>query len=45
MLKHINPHVLQDIQDFILLKGFKKGKKPNEIRDEIDRDRRERMME
>ena len=41
-LRHINDHVLQDIEDFILLKGFKKGKKPNEIKDEIERHRIER---
>lgn len=36
-LRRINPHVLQDIEDHILLQGFK-GKKLNEVKKIIDND-------
>lgn len=36
-LRKINPHVLQDIEDHILLKGFK-GKKLAEVKKVIDAD-------
>jgi hypothetical protein len=36
-LRRINPHVLQDIQDYILLQGFK-GKKLNEVKKIIEQD-------
>lgn len=35
MLKHVNPHVLQDIEDSILLKGFGK-EKPEKIKNMIE---------
>lgn len=35
--RHINTHVIQDIEDSILLEGFK-GKKPIEIKKIIDQD-------
>jgi len=41
-LKHVNDHVLQDIEDFILLKGFGK-EKPDKIRQLIDDDHKERI--
>ena len=44
MLKHVNPHVLQDIEDFILLEGFK-GIKSDKIRTEIEEDQRNRIAE
>jgi hypothetical protein len=34
-LRRINPHVLQDIEDYILLQGFK-GKKLNDVKKIID---------
>ena len=40
-LKHINEHVLQDIQDYILLKGFK-GMKQEQIKAKIENDQRQR---
>ena len=36
-LRRINPHVLQDIQDYILLQGFK-GKKLSDVKKIIDAD-------
>lgn len=36
-LRRINPHVLQDIQDYILLQGFK-GKKLEEVKKIINQD-------
>ena len=42
MLKHINVHVIQDIEDFIILKGFGK-KKPEQLRDLIDTDHKQRI--
>ena len=36
-LKHINPHVLQDIEDAIILESFK-GMKADKIRDFIEND-------
>jgi len=36
-LRKINPHVLQDIEDHILLKGFR-GKKLNEVKKIIEQD-------
>ena len=36
-LRHINPHVIQDIEDFLLLEGLK-GKKPIEIKKLIEND-------
>ena len=41
-LKHINDMVLQDIEDFILLKGFGK-EKPNKIEQIIEHDHKERI--
>jgi hypothetical protein len=43
MLKHINNHVLQDIEDYILLQGFK-GEKVTQIEKIIDNDHRERVQ-
>lgn len=43
MLKHINIHVLQDLEDYILLQGFK-GEKPAQIEKIIDNDHRERVQ-
>lgn len=43
-LKHINDHVLQDIEDFILLEAFK-GMKPDKIRDFIENDHNLRINE
>lgn len=40
MLKNINDHVLQDIEDAILLEGFKNEKKINNI---INVDVKQRM--
>ena len=37
MLKHVNPHVLQDIEDAIMLKGFGK-EKPERVRVMIEED-------
>lgn len=37
MLKHVNPHVIQDIEDSILLKGFGK-EKPEKIKTMIESD-------
>lgn len=42
-LKHINDHVLQDIEDFILLKGFGRGVKPDKIREMIEDDHKSRI--
>lgn len=36
-LKHINDHVLEDIEDAILLEAFK-GLKPEKVRDFIEND-------
>ena len=44
-LKHINQHVLQDIEDSILLEGFKKQKRPSDIRDLITVDHKQRVNE
>jgi hypothetical protein len=41
-LKHINDQVLQDIEDAILLKGFK-GMKPKQIEAEIENDHKARV--
>jgi regulator of RNase E activity RraB len=41
-LKHVNDHVIQDIEDFILLEAFK-GQKPNQIEKLIDADHKERI--
>lgn len=41
-LRNINDHVLQDIEDFILLEGFK-GKKPAEVKKMIESDHDLRM--
>lgn len=38
MLKHINDHVLQDIEDFLILQIFKKGLKPAQIKQLIEED-------
>jgi len=43
MLKHINVHVLQDIEDYILLQGFK-GEKPGQVEKIIEGDHRERVQ-
>lgn len=37
-LKHINEHVLQDIEDYILLKGFGKQMKQDKIKEKIEAD-------
>jgi hypothetical protein len=44
MLKHINEHVLQDIEDWILLQGFK-GEATAQIEKIIDNDHRERVQD
>ena len=44
LLKHINPHVLQDIEDYILLEGFK-GMKTDKIRQEIEDDQKARLAD
>ena len=44
MLKHINHHVIEDMQDFILLEGFK-GMKSEKIRVEIEEDVKRRILE
>jgi len=41
-LKHVNDHVLQDIEDYILIKGFGK-EKPEKIRQMIDDDHKARI--
>jgi len=43
-LKNINDHVLQDIEDFILLEGFK-GTKPEKIRQLIEDDHNLRIQQ
>lgn len=43
-LKHINNMVLQDVEDFIILKAFK-GVKPDKIRQIIDDDHQTRMIQ
>ena len=43
MLKHINVHVLQDIEDAILLEGFKEIKQVKKIEDKIEFDETERI--
>lgn len=43
-MKHVNDHVLQDIEDFILLEAFK-GMKPDKIRDFIENDHNLRLNE
>jgi len=43
MLKHINNHVLQDIEDYIILKGFGKQIKGEKLRDLIENDHAMRM--
>ena len=42
-LKHVNDHVLEDIEDYILLKGFGKQMKPEKIREKIEADHRQRI--
>jgi len=42
MLKHVNEHVLQDVEDFILLKGFK-GMKMDAVKEKIEADRKQRI--
>lgn len=42
-LKNVNDHVLQDIEDSILLESFK-GMKPDKIRDFIENDHNERIL-
>merc|ERR1711957_181689 len=41
-LKHVNDHVLQDIEDYILLEGFKKDK-PDRVRKIIEDDHASRI--
>ena len=41
-LKHVNEMVIQDIEDFLLLKAFK-GQKPKQIQAIIDNDHNERI--
>ena len=43
-LRKINPHVLQDIEDYILLQAFKK-KKINEVKRIIEQDLHQRRMQ
>lgn len=43
MLKHVNPHVIEDMEDAILLEGFKL--KPEKIRKEIEEDVLRRIAE
>lgn len=42
-LRHVNEHVLQDIEDFILMKGFKK-KTEKQVNEAIMSDLHERRM-
>lgn len=43
-LKHVNKHVCQDIEDFIMLKGLKTDKlKGDRLRDFIEADQKERI--
>ena len=42
MLGEVNPHVLQDMEDAILLKGFQ-SMKPLAIKSEIDKDQEQRI--
>jgi hypothetical protein len=42
-LKHINDHILQDIEDYILLKGFGKQLKPEKIKEKIEADQKQRI--
>lgn len=42
-LRKINDHVLQDIEDYILLEGFK-GKKPIDVKKMIDSDHNQRLI-
>ena len=42
-LNHINPHVIQDIEDYILLEGFK-GKRMNDVKKIIENDLNSRRM-
>lgn len=39
-LKHVNEHTLEDIEDWILLKGFGRQMKAEKIREKIDNDHR-----
>jgi hypothetical protein len=42
-LKHVNDHTLEDIEDYILLKGFGRQMKPEKIREKIDSDHQQRV--
>jgi hypothetical protein len=42
MLKHINVHVLQDIEDYIMIQGF--GVKTDKIKMEIEDDQKQRLL-
>jgi hypothetical protein len=42
-LRRINPHVLQDIEDYILLQGFR-GKKIGDVKKIIENDLQERRV-
>jgi hypothetical protein len=44
MLAEVNPHVLQDMEDAILLKGFQ-GMKPLAIKSEIEKDQEKRIAD
>jgi len=44
MLKHINVHILQDIEDSILLEGFKEIKQTKVVEGKIDFDESERIQ-
>ena len=44
MLKHINVHILQDIEDSILLEGFKEIKQTKVVEGKIDFDETERIQ-
>lgn len=41
-LKHVNNHVLQDIEDYILLQGFKK-ERPDKVKEAIELDHQARI--
>ena len=42
-LKHVNDHILEDIEDYILLKGFPRQIKQDKIREKIEADHRQRI--
>jgi hypothetical protein len=42
-LKHVNDHIIQDIEDSILLKGFGRQIKMEKIKDKIEMDHKQRI--